>query len=569
MLPFSCVLRISGPVAFAALACTGRSIAVYSKSAAPDPVASVDGGSVDGGSLDGSAEGGEHPSPSSTDGSGEQEGGPSVVNDSTTADAVDVSVPVVAKRLVLDRGEQLRFETMSQHGDWLAYTEYQGERATLDEYCDLPDGECYTAVNLMAVPTTGGTPKTIATDLGLAFARFVGTTLFIVRGGTRVPEVLNDLLNRSPELLAWRPGDAEPKSLGVDVDPGAFRSSRDGRWVSVEVNDLRRDNVRTAEVLLIDTQTLSVRSVANRDHVRARFSRDSRWLFLGGLHQGNDTLVSTVDRLSLSDGSVETVGPLADLQWKLSHDGNWVIQRDRGLSRTPAAGGEPQLIVSATIPLGGEQFDIGRDGVNLSFRGEGPNGFGLFSVPLAGGSPVTLIERDVEGILAHYASTIVCMTRPDEGLLHLNAISSAGGDARELGLYSGGDAELYVLDQHDDVLLVRDATGTIRWLRSVNAAPEVITKSGRGAKLLADGRALMLSDSVAAMEPAPDAWGVPDGRAFTIVGEGTLWVSDAGNLTLLEPHVTGPFGLDPNRGAWYVTTVQVEDETNLVVDLVP
>lgn len=475
---------------------------------------------------------------------------------------------VIDGRQVLASGNELRFESVSASGRWIAFTEYETARPS-DSECDPRLWECYTSVALKLVATSGGDPLTLAEGLDLAFARFVGETLFIMRGNKRVPEALNGLLETAPELLAWRPGDSQLTSLGVDADPGAFRSTKDERWVSVEINDVLSDMTPVAELALIETATLSVRSVATKDRMRGRFSRDSKWLFYGGAEDKLDGSW-TVNRLSLVDAAVQTVEEVSDEWWKVSHDGQWLIHRheDR-LLRTPAEGGAAQRITDVFVGRGGKQFDVGKDGKTLSFRPLNFGSPGLYSVPLLGGEVAALYPNPFDTLLAHFDSTVV-YSRPSEtdGWV-LCAVSTLGGESQELGAYEFGDIESYVLDDKGDELIVRDAKGVVRLLRTTAEAPTQLLDSGRGARFLSGGRVLSLRDSVAPMEHPPELRGGGDGRVFSLQGEGTLILHDAEGATEVEAQVTGPFEIDPNRRAWYVTTVRGANTTNLVVDVVP
>jgi hypothetical protein len=580
------VLRGSGGLVLFALACSGRSTTKLSthspdegfdteirrdESLADAALGSANTSTITSAAITSAYSDAGTPSVDTTSGNSSADvdssrGQTSAVADAAVPDAASVEPPIIEGRQVLAKGDRLRLESISSNGDWIAYTEYAGER-TADSDCEPQLWECHTSVDLKVVASTGGTPTTIAAGLDLAFARFVGDTLFIMRGSKRVPEVLNGLLETAPELLAWRPGDAELSSLGVNVDPGAFRSSKDDRWVSVEVNDVIQDLVPTAELVLIETATLAVRSITVKDRVRGRFTRDSQWLFFGG---ADDKLDKDwpVERISLVDAEVQTVAQVSDAWWKLSHDGRWLVHREGGmLTRTPAAGGTSQQLTDAFVSAGGKHFDVGQDGKSLSFAYRKNSTWGLYAMPLAGGSMTQLSGGGFGTLLAHYESIVVYSEYDDVDGSLLWAAPVTGGARQPLGSYSNADIESYVLDDKDDALLVRDTTGTIRVLRDITEPPTELVDSGRAARFLRDGRILSLQDSVAVTEPK----GEVDGRIFSLLGEGKLTLHGNDGETVIEDAVTGPFELDPQRGAWYATTVHDGDgdSTSLIVDVVP
>jgi hypothetical protein len=241
------------------------------------------------------------------------------------------------------------------------------------------------------------------------------------------------------------------------------------------------------------------------------------------------------------------------------------------LVRTPVAGGTSQLLTDAFVSVAGKQFDVGQDGKSLSFAYRQDDIWGLYSMPLAGGSMTQLSDENFGPLLAHYESIVVYVVRPEVDGSLLLAVSTAGGAPQPLGSYSAGDIESYVLDDNDDALLIRDATGTIRALRSITQPPTQLVNRGRAARFLPDKRVLSLQDSIAPTELPIELYGNVDGRIFSLLGEGTLTLHADEGDTILEDRVAGPFELDPQHGRWYVTTVHDDDSeaTSLIVDVVP
>jgi hypothetical protein len=158
----------------------------------------------------------------------------------------------------------------------------------------------------------------------------------------------------------------------------------------------------------------------------------------------------------------------------------------------------------------------------------------------------TLVSSGAYAILEHYESVVVYASTPAEQ--HLMAVSTTGGAAVDLGPCALVPSTRHILDERDDSLLIRDATGAIRLLDTITEPAMLLTKPGISARFL------------------------PDKRVILQQADGVLVVHDGDGSTPLEPHARGPFGLEPAWGRWYVTAIDEADkgdETSLVVDIVP
>jgi hypothetical protein len=430
---------------------------------------------------------------------------------------------------VLARGDGLRFQALSGDGAWVAYSERSNS-----------DGGGASSVDLFVVQTAGGSPLRLARAFDLSFARFVGTTLYLVRGVDSVPEALGNTLDEEAELLAWRPEDTEPTSLAMAVDPGAFRTSKDGKLLSIESNDTRFDSESTAQLTIIDNGTLSTSEVVTCDHPRGRLTRDSQWVFFSCWTKG--VFPFAVQGFNLIDDSHYEVAKISDRHWKLSPDGRWLIYGapEGGLMRILISGGDPEVIsTSVGLSAGGRQFDLSSGG-DISFVVSNE----LHVAPIEGGRETNLGPLWPYRILAHIGSLILYAGGSDA--LRLYAVSSSGGVAQDLGPYREDDrASRYLLDQRDDALLTRDANGGIRLLKDTAKPALTLTESGQSARFL------------------------PNGRVIFLDAKGKLMLHHKDGDSKLQSNVTGPFGLEPKLGRWYVTSVQCEGETTLLLGSIP
>lgn len=454
---------------------------------------------------------------------------------------------------VLARGVALRFEAISGDGALVAYS---AENAGGGR-------------EVWVTGTTEAEPELLGVVGDLDSARFDGPTLLVFRGdgvadgqggsGGPCSGKACGLPPESwaPELLAWSPGRAGLTSLALDVDPGSVRFARDGRWISLEANDLPRSGTETPELLLVDTEDFSVRRLGAFNLARARFTRDSDWLVFGGEtfyalsadiadHAPAACEGHFVARLSLRDGSVLPVAcydaPLRS-RWEVTRDGEWLVhalarEGDNTLARTPLAGGEPEVLFSG---LGGAEsgksFDVGGgDPPQVAFiRGDiGDSTRALAIIPFATGASETVLASECVQAIADYHGATITYRCGD-----LFAVPASGGASTSLGEMSRITDELFT------DLLALDQYGELRRFRGSNHRVDSLSVDVHDARFLGDTSTLA---SVGSGEPP---W--------------ALMFFDDSDVSRSLGDVTGPFGVDPATRTFFVTTRELDGESSLVI----
>jgi hypothetical protein len=450
-----------------------------------------------------------------------------------------------ARITTLATGADLRVEAIG-HGDLIAYTVSQG----------APELRSLFVVHA----ARGATPTLVATgllklrDSSELVIRFEQSTLLVMTG------VANDV---AEELLLWRPGDPGLTFIARAVDPTAIRASRDGRFLSVEAGDRRRDMIRTVDLLLVDRNDLSSTLIGALDQPRARFTRDSSALVFSGVG-GNPTCAS-VRRWSLGDQSVTDVAcasPLA--RWEVTPDGAWLVHGLDSPDECPivlARSGlhEDVMIVNpgeCLLTGSGKELDISDGGERIAFLSRPADVTLGYAAALRarrfdGDATVELIPSDVVGIVHHFEQIIAFRTVVDECSEHLMSVPTSGGEVWDLGVHtsycpSPGDVPPE-LDHEDGALLALSPDRTLRFQAAPGEEPLELACGVTGAAL--SSRHLVLFD-------APYRGGTGLFRYDHSTRE----------VRVLEPVVTGPFVLNPGNGAWLVATVPDAAGAALVVD---
>jgi hypothetical protein len=464
---------------------------------------------------------------------------------------------------ILAEGIDLRFEAISDDGDLVAYSE-----------AAMAGGR-----EIWVVPTEGGAPERLGLLDDLDSARFDRTTLLLFRGdgvpdaSARSREPCSDEVcgphpdTWSPELFAWRPGDAGLTSLATDVDPGSVRFSRDGRWISLEANDLPEWRSFRPDIMLVDTRDLSVRRLGAANVARARFTRQSDWLVFSAFRifePAPDIAAQLgaeppcdwhrVLRLSLHDGRVVPVTCYQALErsrWEISRDGEWLVHGlypgvGYVLARTPIAGGKPETLArdfaSASV---GKSFDVGGGNQPQVAFLTSAGGQQLSVIPLepdrapqvlAGGCTDEASQQMIGpwGIAEHHGQTITY-----HGCDALHAVPARGGESVSLGLYSR------LLDEQDERLLALDATGALHLYRVANNTASTLGQEVNAARFMAGERVLASTGSGA------PPW--------------SLILFDAAGVNHALGEITGPFGIEPAGRRFFVTTRDVDGKSRVVV----
>jgi len=453
----------------------------------------------------------------------------------TCGDSVDPTTP-----RVLARGTDLRMESISDNGALVAYS-----------------GQALGGLrDLFVVPKCGGDSVTVAERFALGFARFYGS-LLVVASATATPD-------HTPALFAWREGRVGLTRLAGDVDPGSLRLSRNERWLSFEADDRMQDGKEDVDITLVDTATLTARSVAMLSRARARFTRDSEWLVFSGIGAG----WGCVHRLSLNDGSLHDVGcpEQGGLQgrWEISPDGAWLVYLNfifEGLpaprtllARRPLSGGGAEILADR-IAIGreGKEFDIARGGPTISYLRDDADGSKLVTIPIDGGEPVVLAP-EVDSIVDHFENAIAydASSRSPGFPLVLWVVPSSGGTARNLGPYrydENGFLRGGILEESRGALLVLSADDAVHWLPAPDAEPVVVTRSARDARLAFGSRRHILFQST----------------SYRL----SLYDVETGATEDIDEVITGPFALDPESRRAFVTTKAVEEGTALILRALP
>jgi hypothetical protein len=450
-----------------------------------------------------------------------------------------------ARVTTLATGADLRVESIGQQG-LVAYT--------------VPEGALESRLLFVVGGATDEPSTLVATGLqripesSELIVRFEQSTLLVMTG------VADDV---AEELFVWRPGDPGLTSIARTVDPTAIRASRDGRFLSVEADDRRRDMIQTVKLLLIDLTDLSSTEIGALEQPRARFTRDSSALVFSGV-SGNPACAN-VRRLSLEGRSVMDVtcaSPRA--RWEVTPDGAWLVH---GLELVDVSFECPLLLAQSRLddgvtlvspgecllPGSGKELDISDDGERLAYVSPSthtPGSAALRARPLADGDTVELLPSAVIDIVDHFEQTIAYRA-VDDCNGHLMSVPTSGGDVWDLGPVSSycppPGAVPPLLDHEDGALLALAPDRTLRFQPAPGQEPVLLACGATGAAL---------SDRTVAVFSAPYQGGTALFR----------YEHATGDVRVLEPVVTGPFVLAPGKGAWLAVTVPDAAGAALVQD---
>ncbi len=432
-------------------------------------------------------------------------------------------------------GDDLRFEAVSENGVRVAYSAPAAEGSGRDLFVLVDGRDAFLAASNLGADPEGSS----------AIVRYESEHLIVLDGV--VGDVAERLSVSAPAVQA-----------GVAVDPTAVRASRDGRFVSFEENDRRRDQKPTADLVLLDVQGGVRTPVASLDRVRARFTRNSDFLVYSGSPEG-DACPVTVERRSLGSGEVSPVTCIdTEARWEISRDDEWLVHAERWshmipdpsiiwdcptlLMKTPLSGGESQVLADCMSEKDGKELDVGREGDAVSFLtpSEDPftEGARLMIVPLQGGEPRELVASSVYEILEHTADAVAftAASSADCGHERFMTVPEEGGATYDLGAATWYclDTPNGVLTEHEGAFLVLSADRQLRLQHRAGEEPILLGCDIGQAVLLDDERVL-----------------------FRGGGESGLFVyePERGVINSVEDRISGPFGADPDLDGGYLAMV--------------
>jgi hypothetical protein len=324
---------------------------------------------------------------------------------------------------------------------------------------------------LFATPASCG-DEPVMVEEQVDFAMACGPAIFGFRAAT--PEV-------ALGMIAWTASTGvEPVELGRYADPGATRCSRDGRYATTEVNDLQGDSIQTVDLMLVRTEDLRAEMITWADHVRARFTHDSRLVvYSGGDPEGDAPRLRyrPVDSGQVSDVTTQ----LTLDRWEITRDNHAVIHADGNLLVRTNLDGTRLVLSESYIPSPDKALDVSPSGL-VAFTGGALGAIELVSA--TGGDVRRLVDSGAIKIEAHHDGLLFYR----DGAATLLGIATAAGGPGPWDL--GVEAE--VVDEKADAVVTLAPSGRVSWLHAARTeTPTVVAMDAVQAAIAYDDRVLV------------------------------------------------------------------------------